>query len=220
MTPGPNTPKRLASSAPGPNDAGTNTLLTNFRPLSMRSKALFKRPLQDDLPFPPMDPPPPQASSFLNRVYDITQRWIQEEWSCIEAIKRAAKPDTPPAHIAEAIREAQLTPATLAKQLDNISMSALKRELARFGAPPPGQLIRSTRIQFAKHLLTHTRLKIHHIAARVGYANAQRFATMFFRETGYTPRDFRKVALQAQVPAPGSIPKPNPGKPCQPAQKP
>jgi len=218
---GSNPHNRLAPSIGTATNAAHNSL-TTFKPLAMRSKALFNRPLQDDLPYPPMEPPPPQASAFLDRVYDIAQRWVQEEWRCIEAIKRAVKPDTPPAHITEAMNEARLTPTTLANQLDNMSISALKRELSDLDAPPPGRIIRTARIRFAMHLLTHTRLKIHQIAQRAGYADPEKFAVVFFRETQCLPRVFRKHAKSGtgKQKSTGRKPGPKHQKPRRRAQKP
>lgn len=210
MVSGPEALKRLAPTLGSQKDA-LHTHAPAFHPLAMPPKSSFKFPLQDQAPYPPMEPAEPQASVFLDRVYDVARRWVQEEWICIEAIKRTA-PNTGNARIAEAINEARLTPVTLAKRLDNISGSSLKRELKKLGAPPPGQIIRATRIQFAMHLLIHTRISIRDVAARAGYSNQQHFATIFRQETNCPPLDFRKRhLLKTKKPKPTAIrrkPKP------------
>lgn len=48
------------------------------------------------------------------------------------------------------------------------------------------------RIDKAKELLENTDLKVYEICRMVGYSDAQHFARMFEKFTGYKPRDFRK----------------------------
>jgi AraC-like DNA-binding protein len=188
---GSNTPKRLATLVSAQKD-GLHIHLHSITPLSMPSKLPAARPIFIDTTYPPMPTAPPQASTFLDRVYDVAHRWIQREWDCLQAIKRAADARTSEAVLAAALRDTRLTSATLAKHLDNMSVSSLKRELAKHGAPPPGQLIRVTRIRFAMHLLLHTRLKIHHVALRAGYSDPEHFAAVFKREVKCAPHVYRR----------------------------
>lgn len=164
----------------------------------MPPKSADTRPLQGHTTYPQMDPLPPQGSTFLDRVYDVAQRWIQREWECIETIKRGINARSPDSLLLTAIRDTRLTTTTLAKHLDNISVSSLKRELAKHKAPPPGQLIRETRIRFAMHLLLHTRLKIHHIAARAGYTDPEHFAALFKKQTKLSPHVYRRNGERKQ----------------------
>lgn len=150
----------------------------------------FKIPGEDTPPYPPMAPVATPKSPFLARVYDLTCRWVQEEWLAIDAIKR----DTARGAKAslQAIQETRLTLDTLAKRLDNISQATLLRELRKLNAPPPGEIIRITRLHFARHLLIHTRLLVRDVALRAGYDNERHFSERFIREFGCRPSDFRR----------------------------
>lgn len=59
---------------------------------------------------------------------------------------------------------------------------------------PPGEKIRSTRIQAAKQMLSETDDKIENIAKRCGYANLNTFFAAFRNVVGLTPAEFRKTA--------------------------
>jgi two-component system response regulator YesN len=48
------------------------------------------------------------------------------------------------------------------------------------------------RMQHASHLLLHTRKKVNEIAEEVGYADYAYFRSLFKKEFGYSPSDFRK----------------------------
>jgi AraC family transcriptional regulator len=58
---------------------------------------------------------------------------------------------------------------------------------------PPSQYFIKLRIEAAKLLLRETKLNILEIANEVGYANPSHFAQLFRRETGETPRQYRKL---------------------------
>lgn len=129
-------------------------------------------------------------SPFLARVYDLTCRWIQQEWIIIDAIKRDSSRSGKAT--LQAIDDARLTLNNLAKRLDNISQATLLRELRKLNAPPPGEIIRVTRLHFARHLLIHTRMLVRDVALRAGYDNERHFSEMFTREFGCRPSDFRR----------------------------
>jgi AraC-like DNA-binding protein len=154
----------------------------------------YKLPAEDTLPYPPMDPVSRPESPFLARVYELTCAWVQEEWIIIDAIKRDTTRGGKSA--IQAIKESRLTLDNLAKRLDNISQATLLRELKKLNAPPPGEIIRITRLTFAKHLLIHTRMLIRDVALRAGYDNERHFAEMFMREFGSRPSDFRRLHVQ------------------------
>lgn len=167
----------------------------------------FKLPAEDTLPYPPMEPVARPDSPFLARVYELTCVWIQQEWLIIDAIKRDTTRGGKAA--VQAIKESRLTLDNLAKRLDNISQATLLRELRKLNAPPPREIIRITRLTFAKHLLIHTRLLIRNVALRAGYDNQRHFAEMFIREFGCRPSDFRRRHVQQTAIAPK---KPRKGK--------
>lgn len=154
----------------------------------------YRRPAEDTPPYPPMDPIARPDSPFLARVYDLTSNWVQQEWITIDAIKRGTTRTGK--HTQIAIKESRLTLDTLASRLDNISQATLLRELRKLNAPPPGEIIRITRLHFAKHLLIHTRMLVREVALRAGYDNERHFAEMFTREFKCTPSLFRRTHVQ------------------------
>lgn len=156
----------------------------------------FKTPAQDTPAFPPMEPIAEPASPFLARVYELTRLWVQEEWPIIDAIKREAVRAGKSNPQAGAINECRLTLDNLAKRLDNISKATLLRELRKLNAPPPGEIIRITRLHFAKHLLIHTRMLVRDVAVRAGYDDDRHFAEMFMREFKSRPSDFRRTHVE------------------------
>lgn len=180
---------RLAPSAYGSNDAPFTE-----GSLSKPMAKTFIPPGDSKPPYPPMEPVAKPDSPFLARVYDLTCRWVQEEWLTIDAIKR----DTSRTGKASeaAIRESRLTLDTLSKRLDNISQATLLRELKKLNAPPPGEIIRITRLSFAKHLLIHTRMLVRDVALRAGYDNERHFSEMFIREFSCKPTEFRRNHVQ------------------------
>ena len=62
-----------------------------------------------------------------------------------------------------------------------------------FGVPPHRYLL-TRRIERAKALLRDTDLPITEIAEQVGCASHSHLSVVFHRETGVTPRDFRRQA--------------------------
>jgi len=142
------------------------------------------------LPYPPMPPVARPESPFLARVYELTCNWIQEEWLIIDAIKRDNSRSAKASQ--QAIKETRLTLDNLAKRLDNISQATLLRELRKLNGPSPGEIIRITRLHFAKHLLIHTRMLVRDVALRAGYDNERHFAEMFAREFQSKPSEFRR----------------------------
>lgn len=60
------------------------------------------------------------------------------------------------------------------------------------GQSPSRWFIRR-RVEHAKELLSQTNRSIIEIALTSGYESASHFAQMFRRETGISPRDFRKL---------------------------
>ena len=191
----------LAPGAAASNDAS--------RPSGIDSAPMskpFKLPAGDTPPYPPMDPIATPKSPFLARVYDLTCRWVQEEWLAIEAIKR--DPSRGAKSYVHAIKETRLTLNTLAKRLDNISQATLLRELRKLNAPPPGEIIRVTRLHFARHLLIHTRMLVRDVALRAGYDNERHFSERFVMEFGCRPSEFRKRNVEQTALKPRKNPKP------------
>lgn len=85
---------------------------------------------------------------------------------------------------------------------ENVSMEALAERfgmsartfLRRFKAAThrmPGAYQQSVRIEAAKTLLEHERLPVQSVASKVGYDDVAYFRTLFKRETGMTPAEYR-----------------------------
>lgn len=166
----------------------------------------YKPPAHATPAFPPMEPITSPASPFLARVYELTRLWVQEEWTTIDAIKRDAA-RTGKAGAANAINECRLSLDNLAKRLDNISKATLLRELKKLNAPPPGEIIRITRLHFAKHLLIHTRMLVRDVADRAGYDDDRHFAEMFSREFKCRPSDYRRTHVEQTAIKPRKRPR-------------
>ena len=84
--------------------------------------------------------------------------------------------------------DSHVTQAELAQRY-HISLTSLKQV---YGLPI-NTYLRRCRVQHAEQLLFTTDLSILEIAQRVGYDSPSRFAAMFKREKGITPRECRRV---------------------------
>ena len=136
---------------------------------------------------------------FFGRVLSMTERWVAAEWADREAIRRAAMKHGWTEQHRTDYEAAILTAENLAHRLDNISISKLRRELRKLGAPTPGEIIRAARIDHAKHLLVTTRLLVREISERSGYDSEKHFATQFQRATGVTPSAYRRNGIAEGV---------------------
>lgn len=136
-----------------------------------------------------------RGDPFLERMEKVVVAWLLDEWLTKEAIKLQAGIHGWTPQLKEAFNGACLTPDNLARRLDNISLSKLRRELDKQGTPTPGDIIRSGRIEYAKHLLTHSRMLVREVAERAGYANEKHFARLFLKAVGISPSEYRRSAV-------------------------
>lgn len=129
---------------------------------------------------------------FVERVLRLTRQHVETEWETLQAIRAKAITEgwTKDARKA-AEADAVLTAAILARDLDNISLSTLQRELRALGAQTPGEIIRDARLTFAKTLLDSTRISIREVAHRVGYQSEKQFAAAFARVAKTSPARYR-----------------------------
>lgn len=83
---------------------------------------------------------------------------------------------------------------TLEELSNRAAMSATKlvERVRRATGLPPHQFLIACRMEKAKSMLRDTDMSIAAIANSLGIATAQHFATLFRRETGMTPRAWRK----------------------------
>lgn len=72
-----------------------------------------------------------------------------------------------------------------------MSVPKLTERVRRRTGLPPHQFVLACRIEKAKALMERGETSVSAVANRVGIATAQHFATLFKRETGLSPRDWR-----------------------------
>ncbi len=129
---------------------------------------------------------------FLVRIRSILNDGIAREWHERERLETYARVHGWSAASRAEYEAAAVSVENLARQLDNISVSKLRRELRKLGAATPGDLIRETRIVYASRLLIETRLLVREIAVRAGYDSDKHFAEQFQRANGVTPSRYRR----------------------------
>lgn len=93
----------------------------------------------------------------------------------------------------EAIRDDCARDWTLEELASRAAMSVptLTERIRRKTGLPPHQFLVACRMEKAKEALVSTNRSVAAIAGDLGIATAQHFATMFRRETGMTPREWR-----------------------------
>jgi len=132
---------------------------------------------------------------FLARIRTLLADWIEAEWHVHQRIEGEVRASGWTTAQRADYAAAALTVENLATRLDNISLSKLRRELRKLGAPTPGDLIRETRIVYAARLLVETRLLIREVAARAGYDSEKHFGEQFQRALGVTPSVYRREQI-------------------------
>jgi transcriptional regulator GlxA family with amidase domain len=80
-----------------------------------------------------------------------------------------------------------------------VSERTLNRRFKRAIGEPPLQYLQTLRVEVAKQLLESKRLPVESIAERVGYNDLSTFRRLFKRETGLTPRDYRRRFSRLEV---------------------
>ena len=136
-----------------------------------------------------------QPDPFLSRIRELLAHWIELEWSSRQRIEGEVRATGWTTALRADYDATALTVENLATRLDNISLSKLRRELRKLGAPTPGDLIRETRIAYAARLLVETRLLVREVAARAGYDSEKHFAEQFQRALGVTPSVYRRERI-------------------------
>lgn len=84
-----------------------------------------------------------------------------------------------------------LTVADVVRATQDVSRVTFEKRFKAAMNRTPGAEIRRVRIEQAKALLRETDLTITEVALRAGWSSSARFASVFRRETGMTPTDFR-----------------------------
>lgn len=156
----------------------------------------IKLPADDKPNCPPMEPVTYPESPFLTRVFDLAQRWVQEEWSTIQSLKAETHRSGRKTALMQAIKDARLTPDNLASRLDNMSRAKLRRALKSLNAPTPIEIIRHCRLNYARHLLTHTFLLVREVAERSGFSDTKHFSVAFMQEFDHLPSDYRRLHIK------------------------
>ncbi|MBI1372011.1 MAG: helix-turn-helix domain-containing protein [Phycisphaera sp.] len=88
----------------------------------------------------------------------------------------------------------RITIEDLLDHLQSVSRATFYNEFTEALGCAPAQYIRAKRIEHAKRLLTETSLSITRIAGMCGFTSLTQFGETFKRETGQTPRRFRREA--------------------------
>jgi two-component system response regulator YesN len=94
--------------------------------------------------------------------------------------------------IKDMLRNPQLTPSLVAKQVD-LDLPAFSRAFRQVTGYTCTDYIALERIRVAKRLLTKEDLLIKEIAYRVGFENANYFSRRFREMEGQTPSSFRRL---------------------------
>lgn len=81
-------------------------------------------------------------------------------------------------------------------QLAGMSRSALERNYREVHGESPSSALKRVRMQQVERLLKSTNLKINTIAEMVGFASSRSFFTMFEREHGTSPGNWRRQQLE------------------------
>lgn len=144
-----------------------------------------------------------QAQGFLAEVERSIVSWVGSEAETKRGLQQEAIQAGWTAQLlAERLRQATLSPDTLAKHLD-LSEHVLREKLAKAGAKfTVGEMIQQARLQLAAEMLT-TRLastSIIDIAQACGWDDPRRFAVCFKALWGVSPKEFqvkRKVAVSS-----------------------
>ncbi len=75
----------------------------------------------------------------------------------------------------------------------NVSTRHLRRAFQESTGIRISEYVRAIRLERAKSLLSHTDISIGDIATQLGFSAAYSFRAAFQRETGYTPRSYKKL---------------------------
>lgn len=125
----------------------------------------------------------------------------------IGLVRSATARDEP--KVGELVKHAQ--EALLAEKADNPSVGEVAKRLGvsavwltrRFRSETgesPAQWVRGKRLAEAKELLGNEDVPVGEIAVRLGFSSSQYFATVFRREIGMTPSEYRELRLAKQDP--------------------
>lgn len=88
-----------------------------------------------------------------------------------------------------------LTVADVVRATQDVSRVTFEKRFKAALNRTPGAEIRRVRIEQAKTLLRETDLTVTEVARQAGWSSSARFASVFRRETGMTPTDFRASRL-------------------------
>lgn len=88
------------------------------------------------------------------------------------------------------ITNPQLSTTFVARQL-GIGTRNLYRQLAAFTHDTPTAIIRATRLERARRLLSHTTLTVEEIVYKAGFSNRSTFYTQFAQKFGCTPLEYQ-----------------------------
>lgn len=133
----------------------------------------------------------------METLADITDGYAAMFYSIIDQLNSRKAPDHKAIidRIIEAISTRYIEPALTIESFEpmfELSGIHLARLFRRFSGQSFSDYLRSVRLERAKTLITSTYLPMQQIADKVGFANANYFYTLFKKEYGITPAEFRQ----------------------------
>lgn len=125
--------------------------------------------------------------AFLNVVCEISEqkRIDQVDHETTQAIIRSM--DYIRAHYSEPLKRQELAESV------SLSINHFSFLFKQYSGYSPMQYITRVRLDNAKHMLRNSSLPISEIALRVGFQDPLYFARVFAKETGFSPRAYRKA---------------------------
>lgn len=123
-------------------------------------------------------------------VVEVTVDRLHHEESNLSVIDRVKR------YIREQIGEPELTREQIARHV-YLNPDYLTRLFKKETGMAISDYLQQQRIEYAKHLLTHTDQPVSAVALSAGYANLSYFSTLFKKTTGLTPVEYRR---QSRIP--------------------
>jgi AraC-like DNA-binding protein len=126
---------------------------------------------------------------------EMTFRWLSAWWRCAKAHQKLLGPQS-----LEAVQPSRLISYTT-KTIKNFaaemgySRAYLTRKLTGQWRRSPGRALREVRLAEAARLLRTTRMRIHDVAAKVGYSTSASFGQAFRHQYQQTPSAYRNTHL-------------------------
>ena len=129
-------------------------------------------------------------------VREALMRLLMDVFDSADTMHQPVSDDSRLKALVSAIRDEPSREWTLEELSSSAAMSipVLVERFRRLTGLPPHQFVLACRMEVAKKMLSGSRRSVSSIANDLGIATAQHFATVFRRETGMSPRQWRSHA--------------------------